>query len=377
MSDCRPMMSPTCLPRAVGATAALLFLLAAGCTIPEDLETSYGKRAGINSAASVNGTSVLSDMIAARGGKVETRRALTPSLRQMDTIVWFPDNFSAPSEEVCEWFEEWLSEGVGRTLVYVGRDFDAAPLYWKKVVPLAKPDIANEVKRRKMNAEFESNAVRSKKIDPAECEWFTLSNDSQPRQAKELAGPWAKGVDASKAEILLDGDFTPDPWAKPLLESGEDLIVSRYQFDHWDDGKIILVQNGSFLLNFALVNHENRKLAAKLVDELGNRDVVFLESGSSGPRILNHDPTPNMGTGLEFLHVWPLNAILLHLAALGIIFCFARFPIFGTPRQPATEPASDFGLHVNALGELLQATRDRTYAEGRVAHYRELRGDSR
>ena len=52
-----------------------------------------------------------------------------------------------------------------------------------------------------------------------------------------------------------------------------------------------------------------------------------------------------MSTGLEILYVWPINVVLLHLAVLGIIFCFARFPIFGTPRQAAAVSTSDFGLH--------------------------------
>jgi hypothetical protein len=357
--------------------AALFVLVLAGCGSREELENEYGKRSGAFSSESVNGTTVLSDMIRARGHKVDTRRALTPKLREAEVIVWFPDNFSAPTKEVCDWFEEWLSEEPDRTLVYVGRDFDAAPLYWTKITPLAKPEIAGEVKRRKQAYELAHQLARSRKLDPAECRWFELSNDAKPRQAKKLSGPWSAGVDGAKAEIYLDGEFTPDNWVKPLLESGDDWIVSRYQLDHWNDSEVILIQNGSFLLNFGLVNRENRKLAAKLVDELGDRDVVFLETDRNGPKILNQDPTPNMGNGLEFLQVWPLSAILLHLAVLGIIFCFARFPIFGTPRLPAAEAVSDFGLHVNALGDLLAATRDRAYAEGRLAHYRDVRGDAR
>jgi len=64
---------------------------------------------------------------------------------------------------------------------------------------------------------------------------------------------------------------------------------------------------------------------------------------------------------------WPLNAILLQLAVLGIIFCFARWPIFGRPQQPVAESLSDFGKHVAAVGELLRRTKDRNYARARLA----------
>jgi hypothetical protein len=62
----------------------------------------------------------------------------------------------------------------------------------------------------------------------------------------------------------------------------------------------------------------------------------------------------------------------VHLAVLGLVFCLARFPIFGRPRDLPGEPAADFGKHVAALGELLARSQDRHYAQARLAHYREL-----
>jgi hypothetical protein len=64
---------------------------------------------------------------------------------------------------------------------------------------------------------------------------------------------------------------------------------------------------------------------------------------------------------------WPLNVILLHLTVVGVIFCFARWPIFGRPRIPPTDAASDFGKHVDALGELLRRSKDRKYALDQLA----------
>ncbi len=131
----------------------------------------------------------------------------------------------------------------------------------------------------------------------------------------------------------------------------------------WSDNgsKLIVVANGSFLLNEPLVNHEHRKLAGKLIESVGDEPgrLVFLESGPGGPPV---DP-PGGGSALARLFgAWPLNVILLHLAVLGIIFCFARWPIFGRPTNPPAESTSDFGKHVDAVSELLRRSHDRAYA---------------
>jgi hypothetical protein len=54
-----------------------------------------------------------------------------------------------------------------------------------------------------------------------------------------------------------------------------------------------------------------------------------------------------------------------------VIFCAARFPIFGRPREPAPPRLSDFSRHVWALGQLLSRTKDRAYALGRVLQYQQ------
>ena len=140
-----------------------------------------------------------------------------------------------------------------------------------------------------------------------------------------------------------------------------------------------MVANGSFLLNAMLVNHEHRKLAGKLIDCLGaaKQRVVFLESGPGGPPLYDQEPAGE-STGVEIFHAWPTNWILLHLAAAGIVFCFARWPVFGRPREPEREAVADFGKHIDALAELLARSRDRTYAMARLLHYQQAtRSDSR
>ena len=146
--------------------------------------------------------------------------------------------------------------------------------------------------------------------------------------------------------------------------------VTDSGWDSWNgEGQVIVLANGSWVLNYPLVNHEHRKLAARLVNECGDPGkVAFVESDPGGPGVLEREPT----SGEEPWPPYPLNAILVHLVVLGIVFCLARFPIFGRPRELPSEPAADFGKHVAALGQLLARSRDRHYAQSRLAQYRQI-----
>jgi hypothetical protein len=138
------------------------------------------------------------------------------------------------------------------------------------------------------------------------------------------------------------------------------------------NGELLIVANGSFVLNEPLVNHEHRKLAARLIDHVGTpKSVAFLESGAGGPMLLETEPEQGIKNGMEIFGVAPFNWIFLHLAVLGAIFCVARFPIFGAPRPLDPAPLSDFGRHVWALGKLLERTGDREFAISRLQHYQQ------
>jgi hypothetical protein len=133
-----------------------------------------------------------------------------------------------------------------------------------------------------------------------------------------------------------------------------------------------VVANGSFLLNLQLVNHEHRKLAAALVREIGpQQSVVFLEAPGA-PVVSEKDPEAEIPSSLKLLSIDPWDRILLQLAALGIIFCFARWPIFGRPREEPPAPLSDFGEHVASLGELLSLAGNAELARARLQQYQQI-----
>jgi hypothetical protein len=337
------------------AACAPVALLLAGCQ-PGELPTEYGRRQAALAPASVNGTDVLAGMFEAAGHEVFGRRSLiTSAMESIDAIVWFPDGFAAPSPDVCDWLEDWLDSRTGRTLIYVGRDYNAESLYWQKATALAPVAQRDDYRDRELisRAAAEFHRRRAK----FDCPWFVIEG-REPRQADELAGPWSLDIDGARAEIELTSRLVPHGDAESLLSDGDEGIVVRWKKSA--DSQLVAVLNGSFLLNLPLVNHEHRKLAARLIGILDKPSrIVFLESGAGGPPL---DPPATDSSLWRVFGAWPLSVVLLHFAVLGIIFCFAQWPIFGRPRTVPTDVTANFGEHVEAVGKLLRRAKNPAYA---------------
>ncbi len=381
---------------AVASLLTIAFLLAAcgGCGSSGGIDDRYGRREG----ESVNGTGVLAGMFEESGHTVRSWHAISPALDRFDVVVWFPPDFQVPTEEQRERLEEWLGEKPGRTLIYVGRDYDAAVTYWKTVAASAPADQAPLVQEKLDEVKSWYELQRMALPADRDCGWFTLHRDAEERGVKSLQGPWSAGVDASQVDISLAARLEPpddDPpsndlvspfWvppslhryrSEPLLSSRGEALVARVIDADWDQSpseqsQILVVTNGSFLLNLPLVNHEHRKLAGRLIDECGtSQRIVFLEA-TGDLVVADSDPQRSEITGMEFFLVWPINAILLHVAALAILLCFYAFPIFGRPRELPPSSRSDFGKHIDALGRLLTRVEANAYARDCLAEYQQI-----
>lgn len=389
-----------------------------GCA-PEELDATYGMRHSLSGRESVNGTAALGEMFKSAGFRVNGWRRLSPKLEDYDVIVWFPDDYTPPSQAQRQFLEDWLANQSGRTLIYVGRDYDAATTYWRTVLPSVPPEQAMEVARRLATLSAEQATARAAAKIDEHFDWFTLEKTQPQGRVTKLSGPWSDDISSDKAEMYLYTNLAiptekqNDKWQRgddsvrqaafvPLLAGDQGPLVTKITVPEWGSSQLLVVANGSFLLNLPLVNHEHRAVAGKLVAACGKPGrAVFLESDAGGPPILAEDPDDAYPTGLEVFTVWPLGIIVLHLAALGILSCFAAYPIFGRPRQvvlgsdatsvraatyrsgyyTAGSSAADgsarrvershFGKHIDALGELLEMTHDRAYAIERVKYYHE------
>lgn len=422
---------------AIAILFAAMLIVGCGGKSSTELPTEYGRRQSPRGAGSVNGTGVLADMFEERGHNVKTWHRLSPRIRSSQVIVWAPDSMHPPSDEAVRFLEAWLAEDDGRTLVYIGRDYDAAIKYWESVLPDAPPEQTSAIESRLKSSRRLLNSMR-KSVSGVSERWFTMDKSESPRPIRRMAGQWAvelqredASFDPAKADIDIQTQLRPPGSAPnpsvleytPVLVSGNNVLVSRVTFgddyqplpappeadDAGDssnedddefgygygygyrpsDSQIIVVSNGSFLLNLPLVNHQHRLLAGKLIDECefqSGMSIAFLESGRAGVPVHEQEPKPH--SYIELLRTWPVNVILLHALGLGLLFCFVFFPIFGRPIERTlkrmekgvpiyvsigsqTTGDSDFGKHIEALGEMMQRTGEVQYAQARIRHYQQ------
>ena len=193
-------------------------------------------------------------------------------------------------------------------MVYIGRDYEAACDYWQTVLPTAPADQRIEVMRRGAEARSRHDNARIDMPQDECSEWFVMRRDFPGHRVDQLDGWWSDGVDVAKAEIWSQGRLDipsqqelsklwknatppvymqPDYQYQPLLQSGDETLVYEVSNSAWRNGRILVVANGSFLLNLPLVNHQHRALAGTLIDSCHVADTVaFLESGAGGPQIM-------------------------------------------------------------------------------------------
>lgn len=344
-----------------------------GCGTTE-LQDEYGKRNGPMVFASVNGTAVFAEMCEARGHTVFSWPALSPRIQQRaDCIVWFPDDYEPPEREVQRWLERWLKAKPNRTVIYVGRHFDSVAWYWEHVEDGALPAaLLGEIRRRRKEARREFGQSLKPLAKSTDHDWFTLEGPYLRRKITTLDGEadWLQGIDPTKTSMEVNARMVPPTDADVLLASEGDAIVFRQRVRQ---SQLLVVANGSFLLNAPLSLHEHRRLAGKLIDEIGpaEKTIAFLEFDPYRPKIADKDPSFGPRLGFEVFHVWPTNWILLHVVFLGILYCYWRFPIFGQPVDPRSDSTSDFGLHIDAVAKLLARTGNTTYAHARLQHHRQ------
>ena len=363
-------------------------LVLAGCAETTTVDRTYGHRRGADGGRSLNGTGVLADLFVASGHQVKTRERLSASLDRAHVVVWIPNDFSGPSDRQRRFLESWLDAEDDRTIVYIGRDFDASVEYWKSI---AKADAGRNTERVRQSlavAKSRFSGERASLPESADFGWFSLERHDVSERVSDFSGPWSDGVSVSNSGIVLmsrlsppdfnserdspvDADDSRGYWSvAPLLTVDGHAFAFQLERSYSPSGRIVVITNGSFVLNATLVNDEHRKLARRLVDLVGQRRrVVFLESGPGGPAIVDYESRTHHL--LKYLSVWPLNYVFMHAMILGLIYCFSVFPVFGYARRILPASASDFGDHISALGRLCSQSGDAQFARARLKHFDE------
>ncbi len=343
----------------------MLLLFLTGCE--QRLQTGYGRPTGAQYSTSVNGTRIFHRMITATGHDVDRYGKFSPRWERYNTVIWMPDSFQPPSDELIDHIETWLSQSDFRKLIYVARDYDATMAYWRALAD--RPASAEHDYRRdfhRATTEFLANTYDS---NDGKCDWYDLAIHPYT-VAQKLSGPLTDSIaddefDVHYATLPKPGDVNTSGVfgeydAAVLLSVDDQPMIYSLNKASLGDSEIIVVGNASFLLNLPLTNASNQELAESLIDVATENlyygePVLFIESKYDLP-IFDRD-VPEIQSQWSWITQKPLRYIVPHIFFCCLLFCFVYFPIFGRPRRPKQTKTSNFRDHIEAMGQLLKRSR--------------------
>jgi len=350
------------------AIAAPGFLGVSGCAPPIDSEYGFSR------GDSVNGTSAFRTMLRSNGHEVRTAIQLTEALGEWaEGIVRFAPYPGPPRLEEANWYRDWLAADRDRWLIYVVRDFDGTAEYWREVLAhlpaTADPEHRTEAEEARDKAAAWTDHLPHKAKESGDSTvWFKVGNAwNPPRQVEKLSGPWATTIDAGAAGLTAHEPLE-ESGARVLLKGDDKPLVLEKTVA--GSGRLLVIANGSFLLNEALVNSARRPLAESVVEWAGHDDrpIALVEglSVTAGPQ-----GPPSLWDLIYRLTALRWVAIQLSLA--GFLAALARAPRLGRPKPEPASDADQPATHAKAIGILLARTGASHDAHDLLDRYRRWR----
>jgi hypothetical protein len=319
-----------------------------GCARQPD--TEYGS----SRDKSINGTAVLASMLRNDGHEVRAAIRLTDELAEWaEGIVRFAPYPGPPARAEADWYREWLAGDSDRWVIYVVRDFDATAEYWREVLAQL-PSTANPEQRMEAEEARDKSAGWTDRLPPKAKEfgddevWFKVGTAwNPPRVLKRLSGPWSNGVAAAPAGLTAHEPLQKSGGRVLLMGDDQPLVLDKTLAG---SGRLLVIANGSFLLNVPLVNSARRPLAERVVAwARDDRRPIALVEGSfvmGGPQ-----GPPSLWDLVKRLTALRWVAIQLSLA--GLLAALARAPRLGRPKPDPASDADQPAAHARALGTLL------------------------
>lgn len=375
---------------------ALLVCLVALCGCAgngRSIETKYGK---VNEQPrSINSTSLFAERLEELGYEVTVRNRISPKINEFSIVFWFPENVRCPSGEATKAIEEWMDDNYGsKTLVYVGADYRADEDYYRAIQKQLSPQLQAEAQRLLSEAQLATQYRKNRWNDDiwaaalpnTSCDWFDIELIKPTKSSSLLSGPMAANSSFSVApelpvEVMMLPKKSSTKWDTEslLVVDGEDMVYRLSDVKPYTANQIIVVQNGSFLVNFAAADPNKQSLADQLVVE-----ATSLSEGEYGfgfdQRILileSKNDIPIRKTDFVNQNLWawvaeePLCYIVPHALLWGVLFCFVYFPIFGRPKRLPKQSTTTFRNHINAIAKQLSKSGDKAHARRTIEQYQE------
>ncbi|MFN3189788.1 MAG: hypothetical protein ACE361_04615 [Aureliella sp.] len=211
--------------------------------------------------------------------------------------------------------------------------------------------------------------------------WLTKPGAASGKSAPEALPPLLE-ESVTQQSVWTEGEYaTADDWdeafqdlpdSRVLLSTDDGRpLVFELTHDGWArNSKILIVANGAPILNASLIQPLHRAVGTRLVEHCQPASRVGLLSyDSNGITISSFAEQETAAAGLEVLTVWPLSAVTMPAAFLGIVVCASLIPILGRAQRLRPRSVTDFGLHIDALGKMFRDSQDDGYAKRMIRDY--------
>lgn len=371
-----------------------------------EMRTAFGRS---TDRSSLNGLSVLATVLQEQKHTVTRQSLISPSLDQYNVLIWAHASENLPQPEAFDRLEEWMSEG--RLVIFLGNDHNAESDFWKDVYLSSLPENrewARLVYRRIQAREFQNDDQENllgpnvyPRLSVEKGAWFDVvaapnrffgryqMGDVGEFDLESWAGNRSEETEENANQenaaqnglpvVRVHSYLSPNQNANVLLNctNGSQTIPmmwqSKYDPEVYDDPmrsvNILVLSNASFLTNFGIVRAENHPLLQLFLDQIPQRsDIVFLETGPNS--------VPLSSTAEQrIVNLWcwmgraPFPLVTLHVLLLAVIYCFARFPVFGRPKNVQFKARNDFGQHLAEVGRLLRKVNQPGFAQQKIDHY--------
>lgn len=365
-------------------------------------KTTFGSSADSHS---INSFGVLAQLVANLDCEVKRLPLISPSIDNYDVVIWLHQGMSLPQDEAFQRMEAWMNQG-GK-VIFIGNDHNAATNFWSEVYktsPTEDREWARLVLRRAEAEEFynsdqlpfqQMQSGYQRLTEGQRCPWFyvesapdqffgkcQLKADASGRISKKqmdqrIADAASASADLpairlhnylknNRSKVQLVATCKNGSTEIPLIWT--DRIIARDSQPH----DLVVVSSGAFLTNFGIVQEKNRPLIRRFMEEIPEGvNVAFLESGP-GNVVLSTSPESRIVNMWSWMGRKPFPLITLHVLALAVVYCFARYPVFGRPKEVQFKPRNDFGQHLTEVGRLLRSKGQLDFANQKIKHYYDI-----
>ncbi len=327
-----------------------------GCQSGGGVDETYGTSRSPSAARSLNGTTVFAELLRQKGYRPTIASRVTPRIARYGLIVWFHTPGGVPDPAIRKRIDDWLLADSTRRLLYVGGDHDAAVSYWDGVGRGETGAQARTALRQRAEAMARADSPSTVPGTPdPDCWWFDVSHGSRMKLDSVVVDAGRK-LDTSGSTVELGRiRLVPGNRSRELLSGSGDAPLAFYPADPdgHRTGQVLVVSNGSFLLNRSLIDTASRQLATEVIGELAadpdsSRHVVFLVSGSLGWS----DTVYENETAWSWINQPPLSFVVPHFLVLGVCFLFTLLPVLGRRRKLEADEQPGFARHLEAIGQL-------------------------